>query len=273
MISEPVVRLAQNMQLSRTDANKVTKWTKTRFNMAHVTKEFHRVRPKWFLSIWYVWHKPSNYLASRLAPSPNGLNQASAWASSPRSTIVGVQNDSGPIVRLAQTMQLSCTDTNTISKQSESSFHLSLINYEYHRVRPKWFLSLWYVWCKPCTDPDTVSKRTETRFHMAHVTKKFHRVRPKWFLSLWYIWRKPSTYLVSRLAPSPNKLNRASTWASSPRSTIGCVQNIFWAYGTFDTNRASYLASRLALSINEMKRASTWASSPRSTIGCVQNDF
>jgi hypothetical protein len=141
-----------------------------RFNMAHVTKEFHRVHPKWFLSIWYVWHKPCNYLASRLAPSPNGLNQASTWASSPRSTIMGVQNDSGPIVRLAQTMQLSCTDTNTISKRTELSFHLSLVNYEYHRVRPKWFLSLWYVWCKPCTDPDTVSKRTETRFHMAHVT-------------------------------------------------------------------------------------------------------
>jgi hypothetical protein len=30
----------------------------------------------------------------------------------------------------------------------------------------------------------------------------------------------------------------ASTWASSPRSTIRCVQNDFWAYGTFGTNRA-----------------------------------
>jgi hypothetical protein len=46
MISEPVVRLAQNMQLSRTDANNVSKWTKMRFNMAHVTKEFHQVHPK-----------------------------------------------------------------------------------------------------------------------------------------------------------------------------------------------------------------------------------
>jgi hypothetical protein len=46
MISEPMVRLAQNMQLSRTDANNVSKRTKTRFNMAHATKEFHRVRPK-----------------------------------------------------------------------------------------------------------------------------------------------------------------------------------------------------------------------------------
>jgi hypothetical protein len=34
---------------------------------------------------------------------------------------------------------------------------------------------------------------------------------------------------------------RASTWASSTRSTIGCVQNDFWAYGTFGANRAPIL--------------------------------
>jgi hypothetical protein len=49
------------------------------------------------------------------------------------------------------------------------------------------------------------------------------------------------TYLASRLTLSPNGLKRASTWASSPRSTIGCVQNDFWAYGTFGANRAPIL--------------------------------
>jgi hypothetical protein len=52
---------------------------------------------------------------------------------------------------------------------------------------------------------------------------------------------QPSTYLASRLALPPNILKGASTWASSPRSTIGCVQNNFWAYGTFGANRASIL--------------------------------
>jgi hypothetical protein len=89
-----------------------------------------------------------------------------------------------------------------------------------------------------CTDTNTISKWTVTRFHMAHVTKEFHQVCPKWFLSLWYVRRKPCTYLASRLALSQNKLNRASTWASSPRSTFGCIQNNFWAYGTFSVNRA-----------------------------------
>jgi hypothetical protein len=38
-----------------------------------------------------------------------------------------------------------------------------------------------------------------------------------------------------------NELKQASTWASSPRGTIGCVQNDFWAYGMFSTNHARIL--------------------------------
>jgi hypothetical protein len=46
MIFEPMVRLAQTMDLSYTDTNYVSKWTEMRFHMAHVTTEFHRVRTK-----------------------------------------------------------------------------------------------------------------------------------------------------------------------------------------------------------------------------------
>jgi hypothetical protein len=66
-------------------------------------------------------------------------------------------------------------------------------------------------------------------------------MRPKRFLSLWNVQRKPCTYLASRLALSPNIPNRASTWATSPKSTIGCVQNDLCAYGTFGGNRAPIL--------------------------------
>jgi hypothetical protein len=44
---------------------------------------------------------------------------------------------SEPMVRLAQTVHLSCTETNTVSKQTETSFHLSLVTQEYHSVLPK----------------------------------------------------------------------------------------------------------------------------------------
>jgi hypothetical protein len=40
---------------------------------------------------------------------------------------------------------------------------------------------------------------------------------------------------------SPNGPKRPPTWASSPRSTIGCVQKDFWGYGMFGANRASIL--------------------------------
>jgi hypothetical protein len=141
------------MHLSCTDTNTVFKWTKTRFHMTHVTLEFQQVRPKWFLRLWYIRHKPCTYLASRLA-----LYQMN-WIKHPVELChLGVQSGasktiSDPTVCSAQTMHLSCVKISTIS----------------------------------------------------------------------------------------NELNQASSWASSPRSTIGCVQNDFWAYGIFSTNHAPIL--------------------------------
>jgi hypothetical protein len=103
------------------------------------------------------------------------------------------------MVRLAQTVHLYCTKISTISKQTKMSFHLTLVTWEYHRVCPKWFMSLWYVWQKPCP------------------------------------------YLAPTLIVSPNRPKRDSTWPTSPRSSIGCVQNDFWAYGRFGTNHAPIL--------------------------------
>jgi hypothetical protein len=95
--------------------------------------------------------------------------------------------------------------------------------------------------CLAQTMHTTISKRTELSFYLSLVTWEYHRVCPKWFLSQSYVWHKPCTYLMSRLPLSPNGLNRGSTWVSSPRSTIGCVQNDFWAYEIFGANRAPIL--------------------------------
>jgi hypothetical protein len=56
-----------------------------------------------------------------------------------------------PMVCSLETVHLSCTDTNTISKRTKMRFHTTYVTYEFHRVRPKLFMSLWYVQCKPCT--------------------------------------------------------------------------------------------------------------------------
>jgi hypothetical protein len=99
-----------------------------------------------------------------------------------------------------------------------------------------------------------------------------------------YIWRKgctylaltltmslngPYTYFVSRLALSPNRPKRASTWASSPRRMVGCVQNYFYV----SCKLCTYLALTLTMSLNGPKRDLTTPTSHRSSIGCVQNDF
>jgi hypothetical protein len=83
---------------------------------------------------------------------------------------------------------------------------------------------------------------------------------------------QPYTYFASRLALSPKGPKWASTWASSPWSTIGCVQNDFWPYGTFGVNHASILLRhkhRLWIDRNEIPHEP----SPRSSIGFVPNDF
>ena len=143
-----------------------------------------------------------------------------------------------------QTLQLSCIKISTIYEETKSSLNWSLFNYEFHRMRLKWFLSLWCIRRKSCTyllPKLTVSKRTEARFHMTHIIKELYQVHPNWFLTISYVPCKPCIYLASRLALSPNRPNRAFTWAPWPRSTIGCVQNGFLSYGALGANRAPIL--------------------------------
>jgi hypothetical protein len=167
--------------------------------MTHVTYEFHRVRPKLFMSLWYIQCKPCTYLASRLALSLNGPNRAP-----PDPRHKGVPSGAPkmiyePVVRLTQTEHLSFTDANTISIHIKTRFHMTHVNLEFHQVPLILFLSLQYIRCKPCTN------------------------------------------LASRVALSPKGSSRASTRALSPRSPIECVQNDFYAYGTFGANRAPIL--------------------------------
>jgi hypothetical protein len=138
------------------------------------------------------------HLAPTLTPSPNGPKQDLLWPTSIRSSIRCVQND----FWAHATFSANCApyvNFSAISKWSETSFPLSLVTYEYHRVRPKQFMSLWYIWRKICA------------------------------------------YLSLTLTPSLNVPNWDSTRATSPRSSIGCIQNDFQAFGTFGVNYAPIL--------------------------------
>jgi hypothetical protein len=66
----------------------------------------------------------------------------------------------------AQTVHLSSADIKTVSKQIAMSFLLIHVTKEYNQVRPKQFLSLWYLG----VEINTISKWTEMSFHSTHVT-------------------------------------------------------------------------------------------------------
>jgi hypothetical protein len=75
MISKPMVHSAQTVHLSCVRISTISKWTEMSYHLSLITKEYHRVRPKRFLTPWYVWHKPCNYLALTRILSPNGPKQ------------------------------------------------------------------------------------------------------------------------------------------------------------------------------------------------------
>ena len=138
-----------------------------------------------------------------------------------------------------QTVHLSCTETNNVSKWTEARFHMTHVIKEFDRVHPNWFPSIWYVPWKPWT----------------------------------YLMCKPCTYLLPKLTLYLNEQKQDSIWHTSSRSYIRCVLVDFWAYHMFHANRVSILASRIALSPNRPNRAFTWAPWARCTIGRVQNGF
>ena len=90
---------------------------------------------------------------------------------------------SEPMVRLAQTMHLSCVEVNTISKRTEMSFPL----HPCHLGVPSGASKLIYepmarlaqIVHLSCVEPNTFSKLTETSLHLTHITYEFHRVCPK----------------------------------------------------------------------------------------------
>ena len=95
------------------------------------------MRPKPYLSLRYVWHKPGSDLALTLTPSPNGLNEI---PHDPRHLGVpsGVSETiSEPMVRSAQTMQLCCIKISTIFKQTENELPLEPRHLGVPSIHPK----------------------------------------------------------------------------------------------------------------------------------------
>ena len=109
MISEPMVRLAQTMHQSCTDTNIVSK-RKLGFPSG-VTKMISKPMVRSTQTVHEPRHLGVSLGASKMI--------------------------SELMIRLAQTVHLSCTDTNTVSVSKQVRFHITHVNKEFHRVRPK----------------------------------------------------------------------------------------------------------------------------------------
>jgi hypothetical protein len=78
-----------------------------------------------------------HYLAPTVTLSPNDLNKIPHDPSHLGDPTGASKMISEPMVHSEQSVHLSCVKISTISKQIASSFHLSLVTYEFHRVRLK----------------------------------------------------------------------------------------------------------------------------------------
>jgi hypothetical protein len=125
------------------------------------------------MNLWYVWHKPWTYLASRLA-----LLQA-LWNEHPLlPRHLGVSSGaskmiSEPMVRFVQTMHLCFTNTNSVSKWTETSLHMTHITKEFYRVSKmisKPMVRSAQSMLLSCVKIRTISKRIESSFHLSLVT-------------------------------------------------------------------------------------------------------
>jgi hypothetical protein len=126
-ISEPVVCSAQTMQLSYVKISTISKWTESSFHLSLITKEYHRVRPTRFLKLCYVWHKLYTYLALTLTLSWNGPNEIPHDPGHLGVPLGASKTIFELMVHLVKSLDLSCTNTNTISKRTETRFQTTLV--------------------------------------------------------------------------------------------------------------------------------------------------
>jgi hypothetical protein len=165
------------------------------------------------------------------------MDLAFIWALSPQSTIRWVQYDFWADGTFGKTVQLSCTDTNIEPKRKQVRFHMTHVTYEFHRVRPKQFLSL----RKPCTYLASRSALSPEgpKWGSTWASSPSGTIRCVQN-NIWAYGTSSANHALT-LTLSSNRKKRESTWPTSPRSSIWCVHNDFQAYGTFDANRAPLL--------------------------------
>jgi hypothetical protein len=120
-----MVHSAQTVHLYCTNTNNVSKCTEMKFHMTHSPRSFigciqhdFRVDGTFDTNRTPFLHQDYHYLQTDSNKHP--LKPCHLGVSSGASKTI-----SEPMLRLAQTVHLYCTDTNTVSKWTETRFHMS----------------------------------------------------------------------------------------------------------------------------------------------------
>jgi hypothetical protein len=141
------------------------------------------------------------------------------------------------MVHLVQTMHLSYTNTNTVSKWTKTRFDMTQSprstiwcvqnDFQAHGVQRKLCT---YLVSRLALSPNRLKRDPLKPCHLG-VPSGASKMIPKPMV----LWRKSWTYLALTLTltPSPNRPKQILTWATLSRSSIGCVQIDFQAYGMF----------------------------------------
>jgi hypothetical protein len=245
IVFEAVVHSAQIVHLSFVKIDTISGQTESSFHMSLVNIGVPSGASKMISEPVEHSSQMVHVLASRLALSPNEVNQASTLASSPRSTIGCVQNDFWAYVMFGA--------NRAPIMHRHQHFHQMDQNEIPHNPRHFWVpsgpsktiseavvLSAQTVRLT-CVKISTVSKWTESSIHWYLFAYEYDQVRAKRFRSLRNVWHKPCTYVAPTLTLSPIGPKRDSTWPTSSISSIRCVHNDFRASSTFDANRAPIL--------------------------------
>ena len=113
------------------------------------------------------------------------------------------------MVHQVQTVHLSCTKTNIVSKQTESEIPYGTrhqgVPSGASKLISKHMVCSMQIMHLPCIRISTISKLTEPSFHLSLFIQEYQILRPKWFLRLWCIRRKLCTYLALKLTMSTNE--------------------------------------------------------------------
>jgi aminoglycoside N3'-acetyltransferase len=116
---------AQTVHLYCTNTNTVSKWSKMRFHMTHSSRtsigciqDDFRAYGTFGTNRAPILRKDYHYLqtdSNKLPLEPRHLGVSSDAS----------KTISKPVVHSAQTVHLYCTDTNNVSKQTETRFHMA----------------------------------------------------------------------------------------------------------------------------------------------------